>query len=557
MRLRRTLFYAITGICLGLAFPPFNLYTLLIAGYALLIHIIHDSKKFREVFVRTYSVMFFFSLLAVSWISLSGFRENADKFMILGGFLTIVLYSIVLLIPFIIYFYVRRGLGNLFGSETAFRRNISLLYFPFIITGWEYLFEHMEQSFPWLNAGNAFTTALHKIQFIEITGVYGLSFWAYVMSCLVYLMFYLIVSKSLSAREFFRKKYGIILLVITFAVYFLPDVYTVITSPRLKYEKTGNERAITAGILQPNVNPWRKWGAKQMELVNEYAGMIGQFDTSKIRPDVIILPETAVPFYILDEYYTDKYDVFKDLCDTLNIPLLIGAPDIVHYNDSIKAKSDSRENKSTGERYDSFNSAILMQPGEMKISHQKYAKIKLVFASERVSYQDKLVFLKNLIRWSVGISSFQIGWDTTVFSLGNKARFSTAICFESIYPAFVSAFVKKGAQFCVVITNDGWWGRLFGTYQHNRFAVLRAIENRRWIARCANTGISCVIDPYGNMYGETEINEKAYLTKKIGLRDELTFYTLHPGLVPDIILYTAGIMLITGFLPLFRKKDRF
>mgnify|MGYP006876578300 CR=1 FL=1 len=59
------------------------------------------------------------------------------------------------------------------------------------------------------------------------------------------------------------------------------------------------------------------------------------------------------------------------------------------------------------------------------------------------------------------------------------------------------------------------------------------------------------------MYGETEINEKAYLTKKIGLRDELTFYTLHPGLVPDIILYTAGIMLITGFLPLFRKKDRF
>ncbi len=556
MRLRRTLFYAITGICLGLAFPPFNLYTLLIAGYALLIHIIHDSKKFREVFVRTYSVMFFFSLLAVSWISLSGFRENADKFMILGGFLTIVLYSIVLLIPFIIYFYVRKGLGNLFGSETAFRRNISLLYFPFIITAWEYLFEHMEQSFPWLNAGNAFTTALHKIQFIEITGVYGLSFWAYVMSCLVYLIFYLIVSKSLSAREFFRKKSGIILLVITFAVYFLPDLYTVITSPRLKYEKTGNERTITAGILQPNVNPWRKWGAKQMELVNEYAGMIGQFDTSKIRPDVIILPETAVPFYILDEYYTDKYNVFKDLCDTLNIPLLIGAPDIVHYNDSIKAKSDSRENKSSGERYDSFNSAILLQPGEMKISHQKYAKIKLVFASERVSYQDKLVFLKNLIRWSVGISSFQIGWDTTVFSLGNKARFNTAICFESIYPAFVSAFVKKGAQFCVVITNDGWWGRLFGTYQHNRFAVLRAIENRRWIARCANTGISCVIDPYGNMYDETEINEKAYLTEKIGLRDELTFYTLHPGLAPDIILYTAGIMLITGFLPLFRKKGR-
>ncbi|MCE1164862.1 MAG: apolipoprotein N-acyltransferase [Bacteroidetes bacterium] len=555
-KLRRTIFYAVAGICLGLAFPPFGMYTLLIAGYALLIHIIHTSEKFRQVFVRTYSVLFFLSLFSVSWIALSGLRENADRFMILGGLLTVILYAVVMIIPFIIYFYARKGLQRLLPGETGFRKSLSLVYFPFVLTAYEYIFEHMEQSFPWLTAGNAFTDAVHKIQFIEITGVYGLSFWAYTMSALVYLLFRSISENQKPAKEFFRRKSGIILAAVIIVFYFLPDMYTVLTSPRAKYEKNGNEKTITAGIIQPNIDPWRKWGAKQMDLVNEYNEMINEFDTAKIKPDMIILPETAVPFYLLDDYYADKYRVFMDNCERLNIPILIGAPDIVHYNDSVTARIDSRENKSTGQKYDSFNSAILLQPGEPKISHQKYAKIKLVFASERMPYQDKLVFMKNLIRWSVGISSFQVGWDTTVFSIGDKAKFSTAICFESIYPAFFSSFVKKGAQFCVVITNDGWWGKLFGTYQHNSYAILRAVENRRWIVRCANTGVSCVIDPYGNMYDKTPVLEKKVFTEKVGLRDGITFYTSHPDLVPGIISYAAGFLVLISLAGVFKKAER-
>jgi apolipoprotein N-acyltransferase len=116
--------------------------------------------------------------------------------------------------------------------------------------------------------------------------------------------------------------------------------------------------------------------------------------------------------------------------------------------------------------------------------------------------------------------------------------------------------VEKGAEFCVVITNDGWWGKLFGTHQHNQFAVLRAIENRRWIARCANTGISCFIDPYGNIYNETAINEKAIITGEAGLSNEKTFYTLHPALFPDTVTVIAGILLLSGIAAglLSRKK---
>ena len=74
---------------------------------------------------------------------------------------------------------------------------------------------------------------------------------------------------------------------------------------------------------------------------------------------------------------------------------------------------------------------------------QKYAKIKLVVASERMPYQEKLPFLKNMISWGVGLSSYQTGNDTTIFSLENKYKFNVAICYESIFPEFFSRFINK------------------------------------------------------------------------------------------------------------------
>jgi apolipoprotein N-acyltransferase len=553
LKSKRALFYITAGVCLGLAFPPINLYTLQFIGYALLIHFLHTSEKFKQAFFRTYTVFLVFNLISVSWLFLSGLRENADRFMILGGFLTIVLYSVLLTVPFVIYYYSRKGFIRLFGN-TKLVQSLSLIYLPFICVSYEYFSSLMEQSFPWLTAGNAFTSALAKIQFIEITGVYGLSFWAYVISCMLYLLIEGTLISGISLRETLKYKSKVVLLIAILVVYFLPDFYTAVTSASLKYTRNKNEKFIRTGIIQPNINPYKKWGAKQMDLVNDYSEMIRAYDTSKNKPDMLILPETAVPFHLLDAYYSDKYRVFKNLCDSINIPLLVGTLDIVFYNDSVKAKSDSKENKSSGQKYDVFNSAVLMQPGEEKISHQKYEKMKLVFASERMPYQDKVGFLRNMIHWTVGISSFQIGWDTTVFNLKGKYKFNTAICYESIYPEFFSVFVNKGAEFCVIITNDAWWGKLFGTYQHNSFAVLRAIENRRWIARCANTGISCTIDPYGNMYDETPINEKVLMTEEVGLRQEKTFYTMNPFLIPHTAMLITGIMIVLSVGGVFRKR---
>ena len=177
--------------------------------------------------------------------------------------------------------------------------------------------------------------------------------------------------------------------------------------------------------------------------------------------------------------------------------------------------------------------------------------MKLVPGSERMPYQEHFPFIKNLIEWGVGLGSWQIGRDTILFALDKDTYFNSAICYESVYPGFFAEFVNRGANFCLIITNDGWWGKLAGTYQHSRYAVLRAIENRRWIARCANTGISSFIDPNGVMYDETNINEKALLSRNIGVIREKTFYSVHGDLFADICIW--GTLVIIVFTVGFRR----
>jgi apolipoprotein N-acyltransferase len=180
--------------------------------------------------------------------------------------------------------------------------------------------------------------------------------------------------------------------------------------------------------------------------------------------------------------------------------------------------------------------------------------------SERIPYADAVPFLINILKWGVGISGWGIGKDSTIFQVGIKtgtegdtARFSVMICYESIYGGFVSEFVKKGAQFLVIVTNDSWWGSSSGPYQHAQFAVLRAIENRRSIVRCANGGISCFIDAYGRISNPTPMLSRTTLNGAVELRDDSTFYSQHGDLFAVICSYVAGLFILSGLIVKFRK----
>jgi apolipoprotein N-acyltransferase len=534
------------------AFPPFNLFFFSFIGIAILIHLISDSKGYKQLFLRTFTYAIFLQLVALSWIALSGLGKNADIFLFIGGLVLLPIHALFLIIPSFVYYFIS---GNIKIKRYVY---LNLFFFPFIWVAFEYFHAIGELSFPWLTLGNAFTTRLDKIQYIDITGVYGVSFWVCVLAALIYYLYSILKVKHTDNKIKITSKKAIIIYAVIIIVYILPNIYSYVNNCERNFSNNIKNKKLKVGIIQPNIDPWAKWSAKLYEITNDYALQIREIGKTNSELDLIIMPETITPYYFLELYNDDLYRIIKNSVDSLNIPVFMGIPDFVRYGDSTIAPIDAKKYKS-GERYDVFNSSVLLEPGKEKTIQQKYSKIRLVAGSERMPHQDKLVFLKDLVKWGVGISSYQIGRDSTIFNLGAKAKFNCGICYESIYPDFISSFVDKGSEFIVIITNDGWWGKLPGTYQHSQYSVLRAIENRRWLVRSANTGVSGIIDPYGNYITETQVNERKSFIGEIGLSGEKTFYTKY-GDVFAQSCYFFSIFLIVLSLgkklvgKLFRKE---
>ena len=140
----------------------------------------------------------------------------------------------------------------------------------------------------------------------------------------------------------------------------------------------------------------------------------------------------------------------------------------------------------------------------------------------------------------VGIGDFKPGNTFKLLSLP-EARFSVLICYEIIFPDLTRQFVKEGAQFLVNITNDAWFGKTGAPYQHLSMAVVRAVENRRFIARSANTGISAIIDATGNIRSSSSLFTESIITGKINILDVRTFYSSYG----DVFAFLAFFCTIT------------
>ncbi|MEO8665715.1 MAG: apolipoprotein N-acyltransferase [Ignavibacteria bacterium] len=526
----------IAGIFYGLSFPPVNLNFLIYFSFVLIIDVLLKSIRLKQIFLRTYGVFFTAGLLAISWIGLSGMRDNADSFLIIAGVFVLFIYPLFFIPPAILFYFINKN----FSSGKL--KYISLIIFPFLWTAFEYIQTLGQINFPWLFAGNTQSYNLNKIQFAEYTGVFGVSFWICVTSVALYVLFNKLSAKSWKILS--PKSITVFALIII--IFFLPDLFNVLN--KNTFTESGK---IKIGIVQPNIDPWEKWSGKQNDLINDYLDQIRKICSQDREIQLIVLPETALPYYFKERHFEERYLLIKDLCDSINIPIVIGTPDLQYYDNQPAAPDDAKIMKSSGLKYDTYNTAVLFEPGKDKNIYQKHHKIKLVIGSERLPYKELLPFAKNLVEWGVGLSSWQIGEDTNIFALPDGVTFNTAICYESVYPEFFAGFVNKGADFSVIITNDGWWGKFFGTYQHNQFAVFRAIENRRWIARCANTGISDFLDPQGKMYLETPINEKRNIIFEIGLIQDKTFFCKHGDLFSKVCFYAGVLVFAISFF--FRK----
>src|SRR5205085_1137562 len=143
--------------------------------------------------------------------------------------------------------------------------------------------------------------------------------------------------------------------------------------------------------------------------------------------------------------------------------------------------------------------------------------------------------------------------ERTVLEDRHGWKIAPAICYESIYGEYMSRYVRKGANLICVITNDGWWKKTPGHKQHMNYARLRAIETRTWVARSANTGISCFIDPYGTVFSPQSWNTAAAIKMAIPKSTKKTFFVRNGDIVSRAML-VISLVLIAWLLVLWLLK---
>jgi apolipoprotein N-acyltransferase len=238
-----------------------------------------------------------------------------------------------------------------------------------------------------------------------------------------------------------------------------------------------------------------------------------------VTPEMIVWPESPAPFLDKDPRLLNG---LQSLALSMHAPLIVGTTSLDPH----------------GDRADMYNSALFVAPNGA-ISG-RYDKIHLVPWGEYIPYKQFFSFAKNLTQEAGDMTH---GWRRVIFSTGGR-RFGVFICYEEIFGDEIRLFVKQGAEVLVNISNDGWYGDTCAPWQTLNMSRMRAVENRRWLLRDTNTGITTIIDPYGRLTASVPRHELTSLAGRYGYRSDMTFYTLHG----DVFAYLCGIISLGIFV---------
>jgi len=367
--------------------------------------------------------------------------------------------------------------------------------------GWvalEYLRSFIFSGFPWELLGYSLFNRLQLIQISDIFGVYGLS-GLIALANGTFLLCLLKFTKRRWQQTNISNRLAMGSIAILAAAFALTLVYGHWRLNIINKRIAAAPKARVA-VIQGNIDQAIKWNpAFQIDTVKKYnrlsASIIEQ------HPDLIVWPEAATPFYFLVSIKPSEL-VFEGI-DQTGKDYLIGSPSFV------------RKNK----RDHYFNSAYLISPETKTMG--KYDKTHLVPYGEYVPFKKWLPFLGKIVA--------QIG-DFDAGKIGNTLQWKdqhigVQICYEVIFPALSRAMAKNNATLLINITNDAWFGKTSGPYQHFSMTVLRAVENRRSLARAANTGISGFVDPAGRVLASTALLEEAAVVRAVPLLKEKSIYT--------------------------------
>ena len=374
---------------------------------------------------------------------------------------------------------------GLFAAAVAWlgQRSIirALLACPFLWVGGEWLRGHLFGGFPWGLIGYSQYVRLPVIQIAELGGVYAVSFVIVAINAAIAGCFVLAWRPALGGVVLAG---GLLGATLAFGAW------------RLAEPAPPGE--VTVAVMQPSIEQPLKFdpafGPTTLAIYLTLTSRAGAE-----RPDLIVWPETAAPSPLRRD--PELLRTLEARSGSLHVPLLVGSIDV---------------DASTPPKV--RNTAFLLTERGIV---GRYDKIQLVPFGEYVPLSGLIGFVRS---WAEFIAELEPGSTASVFP-GPPAPFGVVICYEGIFPELVREFVKGGARLIVNMTNDAWFGRTSGPWQHLAMYPFRAVEHRVAVVRAANTGVSAFIAPSGKIVRRVPLYERTTAAERVPLRTRYTLYS--------------------------------
>ncbi len=494
----------LSGILFGLSW---NSYFPAVSLFFAFIPLLYTHKYLKVSFIEFFNIsllaFFIFHISTVWWI----FKSSIP-----GFFAVITLNSLFMATVMGLFYLVSK------------KKNTYLAYFSFVVfwLSFEFLHYHWEISWPFMNLGNWLGQTTKWIQWYEFTGVSGGTLWILLINIFLFK----------SGDLFFQNKKAASSVFIILSIVLL--IVPIIISHKLISKPAESNEKVSVLIIQPNINPYTEKYNKSLfkQQISEQIQLAEEKITTQTQ--LIIYPEASFPLFL----NTNSLLINEDINRLKNLSNIYPKISV------IAGLFTFKKNKKDTLYY---NTAICLNSST---DYTLYYKSKLVPAVEKTPFAKYFRFLRN---WNVNFggitSSLGISNQQKVFETSN-VTIAPIICYESVYGAFVSKFVKNGAELITVLTNDAWWGNTPAYEQILMHSQLRAIETRRTVVRSANTGISCLIDKFGNIKNTLPKNKKAVLSVSAEKNNTITFYVKNGDFIG---IFAVSISIAIFILLIFVK----
>ncbi|MFN8430331.1 MAG: apolipoprotein N-acyltransferase [Spirosomataceae bacterium] len=495
----------LSGILLGLSYPSYDpIPTGILAWFAFVPFLIahREESSFKKYLTNASLFIALAFLLDGYWLIYYSFKAY-----LIGVFSQFYFF----VFPLIVFHFLNKQFG--------WKNALFLLPFVWTLTDWlAHIAPHGTQVYllPYTQANNTWL-----VQFIDKTGMWGITFWVVTMNVLILLF---IETKS---------KKNLIFAIIWFVLPLFYSLYIAKLNPKSAIGTANRKSKVS--IIQTNQDSYSTGSTASQKTFDEIVSL-SDSAVKTSQPDLIVLPEAAIPVPLFQN--KSLLDFTKNAIANWQTSVAIG---FVEFPDSTK-------------KHIFRNNALVFTP-----------QLAMFWDSLRIKAQDVKVYQKRYglpfvelmpyfeTQPTVRGSAMERGTEPYTFYYanfaGDKFKVALTICWEQMYPHRMAELVNDDAEFVALLNNDAWFEKSGGAKQLLAFTRLRAIENRRSIVRCSNGGISCFIDPFGRISGKLP-----WFTSTIGIQEVLcvskkSFFTRHPEWFPKF----CGVLLLILILFFYFK----